>query len=68
MNKGPNLEQIIIALENIEKQNLSKEPQIIEWINQITDPDFDLVYSLIDLFIENKGDVESQKMIIKVLR
>jgi predicted nuclease of restriction endonuclease-like RecB superfamily len=68
MNKGPNLQQIIIALENIEKQNLSKEPQIIEWINHITDPDFDLVNSLIDLFIENKGEVETQKMILKVLR
>ena len=68
MDKGPNLKQIIIALENIEKQNLSKEPQIMAWIEQITDPDFELINSLIDLFIENKAEGETQKLILKVLR
>lgn len=68
MDKGPNLKQIIIALEKIEKQNLSKDPQIVEWLNQITDPDFDLVNSLVDLFIQNTGNNESQKSILKVLR
>jgi hypothetical protein len=68
MDRGPNLKQIIMALENIEKKNLSKEPQIVEWLNQITDPDFDLVNSLIDLFIKNKGNSQSQRSIIKVLR
>jgi len=68
MDKGPNLKQIIIALEKIEKQNLSKDPQIVEWLNQITNPDFDLVNSLVDLFIQNTGNNESQKSILKVLR
>jgi hypothetical protein len=68
MDKGPNLKQIIVTLEKIEKKNLSKEPQIVEWLNQITDPDFDLVNSLVDLFIQNTGNSESQKSILKVLR
>ena len=68
MDKAPNLNQIIYTLENIEKHNLSKDPQIIDWIDQITDPDFDLVFSLIDLFIDNKGNDQTQNLILKVLR
>jgi len=68
MDKAPNLNQIIFSLEKVEKHNLSKDPQIIEWIDQITDPDFDLVFSLIDLFIDNKGNDQTQNLILKVLR
>jgi hypothetical protein len=63
-----NIDQIITVLENIEKQNLNDDPQIKDWLNQITNPEFQLVDSLINLFLDNISDLQTTGNILKVLR
>jgi hypothetical protein len=55
-------------LENIERDNLSKDEQIIKWLNDVTHPDFQLIDSLITLFMDNITDLETTGNILKVLR
>ena len=47
------LTQIIEALLNIEKNNLSDDPSIREWLKQITNAEFKLVDSLINVIVNN---------------
>jgi len=63
-----NLDQIMIVLENIEAQNLSQEPSIKNWLSNITHPDFKLIDSMINLFLDNILDLTLSKNILKVLR
>jgi hypothetical protein len=63
-----NLETIIQVLENIEINNLSKNPEIIQWVENITKPEFQLVDSLIKLFLDNTSDIKNTTNILKVLR
>lgn len=63
-----NLETIIQVLENIELNNLSRSPEIIEWVENITKPEFQLVDSLIKLFLDNSSDINNTTNILKVLR
>jgi hypothetical protein len=63
-----NLETIIQVLENIELNNLSRSPEIIAWVENITKPEFQLVDSLIKLFLDNANDVKNTTNILKVLR
>ena len=63
-----NLEQIITVLENMESQNLSEDVKIQEWLEQITDPEFQLIDSMINLFLDNIEDKETTTNIFKVLR
>ena len=63
-----NLETIINVLENIELNNLSQNPDIIAWAENITKPEFQLVDSLIKLFLDNVNDVKNTNNILKVLR
>ena len=63
-----NLETIITVLENIELQDMSKDEQIVKWLENITHPEFQLVDSLINLFTDNLSDSETTKNILKVLR
>jgi hypothetical protein len=67
-SEGTNLETIITVLENIERENLSKDEQIIKWLNDVTHPDFQLIDSLITLFMDNITDLETTGNILKVLR
>jgi hypothetical protein len=62
------LEQIITVLENIERHNESNNPQIKEWLKQITNPEFQLIDSLINLFLDNLKDSALTVNILKVLR
>lgn len=62
------LEQIITVLENIEGHNLSEDPQIKEWLKQVTNPEFQLVDSLINLFLDHLTDITLTVNILKVLR
>jgi hypothetical protein len=63
-----NLEQIITVLENMESQNMSDDVQIQDWLEQITDPEFQLVDSLINLFMDSMDDTQTTTNILKVLR
>jgi hypothetical protein len=63
-----NLETIIQVLENIELNNLSRSPEIIQWVENITKPEFQLVDSLIKLFLDNSSDIKNTTNILKVLR
>jgi len=63
-----NLEQIIKVLENIETQNLAEDVEIIKWLSNITHPDFKLVDSLINLFLDNILDLTLSKNLLRVLR
>jgi len=63
-----NIDQIIVVLENIEVQNLAEDPSIISWLNNITHPDFKLIDSMINLFLDNIMDLNLSKNILKVLR
>lgn len=63
-----NLETIIQALENIELNNLSKDERIQEWLDNITNEEFQLVDSLINLFMDNIRDTKTTNNIMKVLR
>jgi hypothetical protein len=71
------MKQIIFILLNIsllgatlpyEEMLLSDDPQIKEWLKQITNPEFQVVDSLINLFLDNMKDNELSKNILKVLR
>jgi hypothetical protein len=63
-----NLETIIQTLENIELNNLSKDERIQEWLDNITNEEFQLVDSLINLFLDNIRDIRTANNIMKVLR
>ncbi len=63
-----NIDQIITVLENMESQNMSEDTQIQDWLEQITDPEFQLVDSLITLFLDNMDDHKVTSNIFKVLR
>ena len=63
-----NIDQIIVVLENIEVQNLAEDPSIISWLNNITHPDFKLIDSMINLFLDNIMDLNLSKNILNVLR
>ncbi len=63
-----NLETIINVLENIELNNMSQDPEIKAWAENITKPEFQLVDSLIKLFLDNVNDVKNTNNILKVLR
>ena len=58
----------MIVLENIEAQNLSEDPNIIKWLTNITHPDFKLVESMVNLFLDNILDLLLSKNILKVIR
>ena len=62
------LEEIISALENIEIQNLSENEEIQDWLNKITDPEFQLIESFIGLLQEKIDDVAISTNIVKALR
>jgi len=63
-----NLEQIMQVLENIETQNLAEDVEIKKWLSNITHPDFKLVDSLINLFLDNILDLTLSKNLLRVLR
>jgi len=60
------LDKIVVALENIERENLNDSPEVIEWIKQITDPEFKLIDSLISVFLTDTGNHELIQTIFKV--
>jgi hypothetical protein len=60
-----NLEQIIIALENIERQNLKDDPDTMNWIDHITDPEFKLIESLVDMLI---SDLKNHSQVTTILK
>jgi hypothetical protein len=62
------LSEIIDALENIERNNLSDDPQIRAWLKHITNVDFRLVESLINVINENISNNKLITDILKVLR
>ena len=63
-----NLTQIIEALVNIEKNNLSDDPSIREWLKQITNEEFDLIKSLINVIVDNTLNNKLITDVLKVLR
>jgi hypothetical protein len=60
--------EIITALEHIERNNLSDDPQIRAWIKNITNANFRLVESLIDVINDNLSDSKLVSDVLKVLR
>jgi hypothetical protein len=62
------LSEIINALENIEKENLSDDPQIRAWLKHITNSEFKLVESLIDVINDNLSNNKLITDVFKVLR
>lgn len=62
------LETIVTVLENIERENLSHNQDIQNWLENITQPDFQLIDSMITLFLDNISDLETTATILKVLR
>ena len=63
-----NLEEIIGVLERIEEGNMSHDEKIISWLENITNVEFQLVDSLINLFLDNVKDIRTTTNILKVLR
>jgi hypothetical protein len=63
-----NIDQIIEVLERIEKEELSEDPDIKNWLIQITQVEFQLIESFVVMFIENMKDPELTDNVIKVLR
>ena len=61
------LDKIIIALENIESQNLRDDESIQNWLSQITSPEFKLIEGFINLFLDSMNDTELSNTIFKVL-
>ena len=61
------LEKIVIALENIEAQNLKDDESIQKWLYNITSPEFKLIDSFINLFLDSINDQELVGTIFKVL-
>lgn len=63
-----NIDQIIEVLKRIETEELSDDPEIKNWLIQITLPEFQLIESLIEMFIENIKDELLTDNVIKVVR
>jgi hypothetical protein len=63
-----NLESTITALENIEKEGLIDDPDVREWITQITSEEFELVDLMVRTFVENISDTKIVRDILRVLR
>jgi hypothetical protein len=61
------LDKIVIALENIESQNLKDDEGIQNWLAQITSPEFKLIEGFINLFTESLNDYKLSNTIFKVL-
>ena len=61
-----NIEQIVIALENIEKKNLKDDQTIIDWLEKITHPDFKFVDTLVDLILSDLTDHKVIQIIFKI--
>ncbi len=62
------IDEIISVLERVEKEELSDDPDIKNWLYQITDEKFELIDSLIVMFVENIKDPVLTDNVIKVLR
>jgi hypothetical protein len=60
------VEQIVTALENIESQDLKDNPETIDWINKITDPEFKFIESLVDLILADINDHKQIQTILKI--
>lgn len=65
--EGLSLEKIVIALENIESQNLSEDEGIQNWLRQITSIEFKLIDSFINLFLDSINDHQLVTTVFKVL-
>lgn len=63
-----NIEEIIEVLERIEKEDLSEDPEIKNWLEQITQVEFQLIEPFISMFIQNLKDSELTDNVLKVLR
>ena len=63
-----NIDQIIEVLEKIEKEDISEDPDIKNWLIQITQEEFQLIESFLVMFVENIRDPNLTDSIIKVLR
>lgn len=65
--ESTDIESIVTALENIERQDLKDDPNTIEWINKITDPEFKLIDSLIEIMITDINNHKQTSTILKIL-
>mgnify|MGYP006142642057 CR=1 FL=1 len=63
-----NIEDIIEALEMIEKNDNADSPEIKGWLEQITSEEFQLIEPFIVMFIENLKDPELTDNVMKVIR
>ena len=61
------LDKIVIALENIEAEDLQQNEDIQNWLKQITSPEFKLIDSFINLFLDSINDIGLATTIFKVL-
>ena len=61
------LDKIAIALENIESQNLKDDESVMNWLKLITSPEFKLIDSFINLFMDSIHDHLLVSTILKVL-
>jgi len=52
-------------LENIERQNLKDDPDTMNWIDHITDPEFKLIESLVDMLI---SDLKNHSQVTTILK
>jgi hypothetical protein len=62
------IEQISLVLDEIEEQNLKDDPGISSWLGEIAKPEFKLIDSLINLFLDKLLDLKLTNDILKVLR
>ena len=62
-----NIDQMKQVLNNLE--NAVPGPQVIEWLEKITDPSFRLIASLVSNFLEKVGsDPVTSKEILIIIR
>lgn len=61
-----NLEQIKELIESIETSE--KTPELIDWMKEISAPDYGLVDSMIDTFVEKMNDIKLANSILRALR
>ena len=62
------LKLIVDTFRKFERKNKESDPKYIEWIEQISEPSYGLISSLLTLFLDELTDQITRENIFKVLK
>ena len=62
------IDEIRNVLENIEKENMEDDPEIIEWLKDITKEENQLIEPFLNMFIDDIKNAELTDCVVKVIR